>query len=216
MLLVYVCVTLFQGVLSWIGPNSNETGGEGAKLTRPINVIIFTATLVFYSVSVKILRRLDKQQNFVMEEATRRLSNMAAIYVTLYILFFLPMLIYQIIVSLIIEHLSKSQLGVLSFTVLNLPSIHGDCNGMFFLIKNIPSKRLIIEESKKWRKFFTSFKSSQGVISCPERKDVIACRETKVVLSHPETKFEPPFPEIKDGASYPAVSIRKINVSSVG
>ena len=189
MLLVYVCVTLFQGVLSWIGPNSNGTGGEAAKLTMPINAIIFTSTLIFYLVSVKVLRRLDKRQNLVMEEATRRLTSMAAIYLTLYLIFYLPMIIYQILLPLFIDQLSKSQLGVLSFTILNLPSIHGDCNGIFFLVKNIPSKRLILEESKKWRKFFTSFKSSQGDPSCPEIKDAIACPENKVVLPRPETKF---------------------------
>ena len=177
MILVYVCVTLLQGVLSWIGPNSNGAGGEGAKLTRPINVIIVTSTLVFYLVSVKILRNLNKQQNLITE-ATRRLTSMAAIYVTLYMIFYLPMLIYQIMLSFIVEHLSKSQLGVLSFAVFNLPSIHGDCNGIFFLVINRPSKRLIFKGLKKLRNFFS--RSTRVVPSCSETKDVPSCPEIRI------------------------------------
>ena len=206
MILVYVFVVFLQGVFSWIGPKIKK---EEVDLTRPINVIIFTSTLIFYLVSVKILRRFDKQQKLIME-GTRKLTSMAAIYITIYMVFYLPLIMYQIMyTSFIVKNLSEAQLGVLSFTVFNLPSIHGDCNGIVFLVLNRPSKRLILEGFKKLRRFFSSFKSTQVVLYCPETKDVPSCSEIRIVQSCSETKDDSFCPKIKDTASCLEVCTRK-------
>lgn len=159
MLLIHSCVTVLQGFLLWIGPKFRGDGG-GAMLTLPINFIVVPATLVFYLVSVKILRNLKKRQRLISEE-TRKLTNMAAIYIVLYIVFYLPLLLYQIMLDFISSYLSKTQIAVLSFMVLYLPSFHGNCNGIVFLVKNRSSRRFIFEKLRKLRTSFPSFKPNQ-------------------------------------------------------
>ena len=116
------CVTTTQGLLSWISPQWIGIRW-GAKLSRLMNVIVLTLTVSFYFMSIRLLRNLKKQQHLISEE-THKLTKMVFIYVTLLIVFYMPVIVIQLMNGQIIASLSKTTAGALSFLTYYMPSFH--------------------------------------------------------------------------------------------
>ena len=150
---VYGLVTFVQGLLSWIGPMWIGIGW-GATLARPVNLIVLTLTITFYIMSIRLLKILKKQQRHISEE-TNKLTSMAFTYLTMLIAFYTPIIVIQLLINQIINSLSKTAIGTLSFMTYYVPSIHAILNAIMFLMKNRSSRRLVVGKIIKWKKSVT-------------------------------------------------------------
>ena len=139
---IYGLMTLVQSVLLWYGATYAGDYG-GPNWTKPVNLVIMLVTLFFYFISIRLLKDLKKQQQHISDE-TRKLTNMAAIYLTLFTMFYLPTVIFQFTIEPIFSVLSKTEIGIVTFLLCFISSMHGLLNAVGFLTKNRQSRRLVV------------------------------------------------------------------------
>ena len=160
MLLVYVCVTVIQSYLLWYGATLH--GGYGAaNFTKPANLVILLTTISFYLVSIKSLQDIKKQQQHISDE-THKLTSMAAIYLTFFTVFFVPTVAFQFSIEQIYSKMSKNDIGIVTFILCFISSIHGLLNAVSFLLINRQSRRLITTKYMELKRFILPPSSATG------------------------------------------------------
>lgn len=161
---VYGCVTLLQSVLLWYG--ATHAGDYGAaNWTKPVNLVIMVVTIFFYFISIRVLKDLKNEQHHMSDE-NRKLTNMAAIYLTLFIMFYLPTVVFQFTIEPIFSVMSKTEIGIVTFVLCFISSIHGLLNAVGFLIKNRQSRRLVVS---RYRHLMRYLRCNNAVVT-PTRR----------------------------------------------
>lgn len=122
--------------------------GYASRYVLPFNIILVITTVIFYALSIFLLRRLRKFDNEVISDATQNILNVTKIYFYLFIGFTGGTVCYLIILS----RLSWIRLrpGIMVNIMRLLPTILGSINAIAFVVIHPLARRYVAAQTSHW------------------------------------------------------------------
>ena len=142
-LMLWACISGLQVFLGWFVPYHGVS--RKAVSVLPLNFLIFLTTVILFLVSIK---RLKSFQSESISTNTKKLVTMTSIYLMFYFAFYIPIIIYQVFIRILVKDLGVR--SVITFAIYLITNANGVTNGIGFIMKNRESRSVLTSMLNKF------------------------------------------------------------------